>query len=86
MIEAIRKKMANEKWQEPLVEKLVTYTLELDGKVFVVKDVPARVNKETGEQLFSLETVEKLQSMILDGSEPQHFMKVPVYQYMNSVA
>ena len=51
--------MANEDWQEPLVEKLVTYTLELDGKVFVVKDVPARVNEETGEQLFSLDTVEK---------------------------
>ncbi len=78
--------MANNNWQEPLVEKLVTYTLEIDGKIIVIKGVPARVNEETGEQLFSLDTVEKLQSFILDDSEPQQFIEVPVYQYADSAA
>ena len=66
--------------------KLVTYTLELDGKFFLIEDVPARVNEETGEQFFAAETVERLQSLILDSAKPQHFIKVPVYRYMNSVA
>jgi len=37
-------------WQETLVEKQVTYTLELNGNFFLIENVPARVNEETGEQ------------------------------------
>ncbi|MGC1309911.1 MAG: YgiT-type zinc finger protein [Phormidesmis sp.] len=62
--------MTDNNWQEPLVEKLVTYTLELDGKIVVIENVPAKVNEETGEQLFLIDTLEKLQSLILDGLEP----------------
>ena len=32
-------------WQESLVEKRVTYVLERDGKFFLVKNIPARVNE-----------------------------------------
>jgi YgiT-type zinc finger domain-containing protein len=39
------------------VEKQVTYTLELNGKFFVIENVPARVDEETGEQFFSSSTV-----------------------------
>ncbi len=53
-----------------LVEKRVTYTLLKDDRYHVVKDVPARVNVETGEQLFSPETVEKLQKIIWDRKNP----------------
>jgi hypothetical protein len=52
-------------------EKLVTYTLERDGKVFVVEHVPARVSKETGEAFFSPETVDKLQAIIGGKGVPQ---------------
>jgi YgiT-type zinc finger domain-containing protein len=45
-------------------DKLVTYTLERDGKVFVVEHVPARVSKETGEAFFSPETVDRLQEIL----------------------
>lgn len=73
-------------WQETLVEKKVTYTLTLNGKLFLIDNVPARVNEETGEQFFSPSTVEQLQQTILDGKEPDHFVQVPVYNYSNSAA
>lgn len=67
--------------QEVLVEKLVTYTLQLNGRIFMVENVPARVNEETGEQFFSPSTVENLQQIILTEKEPNHFTEVPVYNY-----
>jgi YgiT-type zinc finger domain-containing protein len=71
-------------WQETLVEKQVTYTLNLNGKIVLIENVPARVNEETGEQFFSASTVEHLQQTILDRKEPDHFVQVPVYNYLNS--
>lgn len=38
--------------EEKLVERRVTYTLEHQGKFYIVENVPARVNEETGEQFF----------------------------------
>ncbi|MDW8467606.1 MAG: hypothetical protein RML35_16045 [Chloroherpetonaceae bacterium] len=46
---------------EKLVEQFVRYVLDLNGQVTVVENVPARVNVETGEQLFSPDVVERLQ-------------------------
>jgi hypothetical protein len=46
---------------EPLVETLVTCTIELNGQIFIIKNVPARVNEETGEQLFAPSTIESIQ-------------------------
>jgi len=68
--------------QEILVEKLVTYTLQLNGQVFMVENVPARVNEETGEQFFSPSTVEQLQQIILTEQEPDRFTEVSVYDYV----
>ena len=73
-------------WQETLVEKQVTYTLNLNGKLFLIDNVPARVNEETGEQFFSPSTVERLQQTVLDGQEPERFVQVPVYNYADSAA
>jgi hypothetical protein len=73
--------MSND-WQEPLVEKRVIYTLELNGKFFLVENVPARVNEETGEQFFSPEIVERLQRIVLDGKEPDRVIETPVYSYV----
>ena len=77
--------MATE-WQETLVEKQVTYTLNLNGQVILIENVPARVNEETGEQFFSPSTVERLQQTILNRQEPDHFVQVPVYNYSTSAA
>jgi len=45
--------------KETYSEQDETYTLEVDGKFYIVEHVPARVCLETGEQYFAPETVEK---------------------------
>jgi YgiT-type zinc finger domain-containing protein len=40
-------------WNETMVERKMTYTLEVDDKFVIVENVPARVCVETGEQVFS---------------------------------
>lgn len=73
-------------WQENLVEKQVTYTLNLNGQVILIENVPARVNEETGEQFFAPSTVESLQKTLLEQSEPDRFVQVPVYNYADDAA
>jgi YgiT-type zinc finger domain-containing protein len=68
--------MKSEEWKEILEERKVTYTLEVDGRLIVVENVPARVNLEIGEQLFSPETVKRLPQMIRDQSKPKRVMQV----------
>ena len=36
-------------WNETMTEAKVTYTLEMDGKFFIIENVPARVCVETGD-------------------------------------
>lgn len=74
--------MNGEEWNEPLEERRVTYTLEAEGRLIVVENVPARVNLETGEQLFSPDTVKRLQQMIWEQRKPKRVMQVPVYEFM----
>ena len=66
---------------EPLVETRVTYTIELNGQIVIIENVPARVNEETGEQLFAPSTVESIQQLILNRRMPDRFTEVPVYNY-----
>jgi hypothetical protein len=61
---------------EILVNKLVTYFLDLEGQMILVENVPARVNKETGEQFCAPETVEQLQELVLGEDEPSGFVEV----------
>lgn len=67
--------------QEKLVERRVTYTLEHEGKFYIVQNVPARVNEETGEQFFSPDTVERLQKTVLGQGKPSRVLETPVYEY-----
>lgn len=67
--------------EEHLVEKTVTYTLEMDGKLFVIENVPARVNEETGEQFFSPQTVDRLQEIIHGRQRPVRVIETPVFDY-----
>lgn len=71
----------NSNWNETLVEQKVTYSLEVKGKFFLIENVPARVNPETGEQFFSPATVERLQNIILNQEEPVRFVETPVYNF-----
>ncbi len=69
------------KWQERLVERLVTYTLEWEGKLYMVESVPVRMDEETGERYFSPETVEHLQQLIWTHHQPVRTVKIPVYDF-----
>lgn len=73
--------MSNQPFVEKLVEEKVTYTLLKDGKLYLVQDVPARVNVETGEQLFAPETVMELQRLLSEKEEPVRYMQTAVYQF-----
>ena len=68
-------------WQETLIKKNVTYHIEFDGRLFLIENVPARVNVETGEKLFSPETVERLQQAVWERCRPVRTIETPVYEY-----
>lgn len=73
--------MKSNQWNERLVERTVIYTLEVNGQLIVIENVPARVNVETGEQLFSPDTVERLQKIIWEQKKPKRVIQVPVYEF-----
>jgi len=73
--------MVKAQLKETFVPEKVTYTLEVDGKLIVIEHVPARVCLETGEQLFSAETVEHIQRLIAKKQKPTRVMEVPVFEF-----
>jgi YgiT-type zinc finger domain-containing protein len=73
--------MDNENCRETMVEREVTYTLEVDGKFFIIEHVPARVCLETGEQYFSPETVKVLQTTIWGRKRPKKVLETPVFEF-----
>jgi YgiT-type zinc finger domain-containing protein len=70
--------------KETFIERQVTYTLEARGKFFIIEHVPARVCVETGEQLFSPETVERLQRTIWGRKHPSRLLETPVFEFAGS--
>lgn len=73
--------METHAWNETFVDKEVTYAIEVDGKFIIVENVPARVCVETGERLFSPETVERLQQTIWEKREPSRVIETPVFRF-----
>ena len=67
--------------ENKLVNKKVTYSLFKDGKLYIVENVPARVDVETGEEFFAPETVEQLHKIILGQKKPVRTIQTPVYSY-----
>lgn len=66
---------------EHFVQENVTYVLETEGQLFVIENVPARVSVETGEQLFSPDTVARLQQTIWTKQTPVRVLETPVYEF-----
>ena len=66
-------------WNETLVDAKVTFRIELDGRLLLVENVPARLNVETGEKHFSPETVERLQQAVWERCRPVRTIETPVY-------
>jgi hypothetical protein len=74
--------MTIEENNETLIEKEVTYTLYKDGKFYIIENVPARVNAETGEQYFSPQTVENLHKIIRGKQKPARTIQTPVFNFV----
>lgn len=72
--------------EDRLITKRVTYTLEHEGQVYLVENVPARVNEETGEQFFTPATVERLQEVIHGKRKPSRVVETPVFDYDQKAA
>lgn len=81
MISEEGKHIMNNQLNEKMVETRVTYILEYRGKVFIIENVPARVDEETGERYFSPETVDHLQKMIWEQKKPVRTIETPVYEF-----
>ncbi|NJO98315.1 MAG: hypothetical protein HC764_21885 [Pleurocapsa sp. CRU_1_2] len=71
----------NQEYNENLIETKVTYSLDVNGQFFLIENVPARVNQETGEQFFSPTTVERIQQIISEQKKPTRFVETPVYNF-----
>lgn len=67
--------------EERLEERLVTYTREIEGRLYVIERVPAQVNVETGERYLSLATVEQIQKIVREGRTPTRTIETPVYEF-----
>lgn len=65
-----------------MVEQRVIYVLELEGRLIMIENVPARVCLETGEKFFSPETVERLQKMVWENSKPKRTIETPVCEFV----
>ena len=64
-----------------MVEKKVSYVLELEGRVAIIESVPARVCLETRERFFSPETVERLQQMTWEQKKSSRIIETPVFEF-----
>lgn len=66
---------------ETMKDERVTYTLEKNGKFYIIENVPARVCVETGEEFFAPETVDSLQKIILTGKKPKKTIETPIFEF-----
>ena len=66
---------------ESFEERLINYSVEINGQLYLIEHVPVRICMETGEQLFSPETVERIQEIIRRQPNPSRIIKTPVYDF-----
>ncbi|WP_310482608.1 hypothetical protein [Chamaesiphon sp. VAR_48_metabat_403] len=67
--------------EETLVNGFVTYPLQVDGKFYLIENVPARIDEETGEHFFTAAVVKNLQQIVLNGKEPDRTIDTAIYNY-----
>jgi len=67
--------------KETMIETEVTYTLFRAGNFYVIEHVPARVCRETGEEFFAPETVERIHTLVKGKKKPDRTVRTPVYEY-----
>ncbi len=73
--------METPEWDRRFADQLVTYTVEVDGRVVIVENVPARVDEESGERFFSPATVEEVQAIVWGNRTPDRIAQTPVFHF-----
>ena len=68
-----------------VTEGKVNFTVELDDKLMVVENVPAKVCGQCGERLFSPDTVAKLQKTAWRQNNPVRVIETPVFDFNSPV-
>jgi len=68
--------------KQTMINTTVTYNLEVNGKLYIIENVPARVCRETGEPFFAPSTVEHIQKVIQGGSRPVRTVETPIFEYV----
>jgi YgiT-type zinc finger domain-containing protein len=61
-----------------LKREKITYTQTIGDKFYIVKDVPAEVCPQCGEQYLSPDTVDAIQAVI-ERAKPSKTIRVPVF-------
>ncbi len=67
--------------KQTMIETEVSYTIKYQGKFYIIEHVPARVCQETGEEYFSPETVQHIQTFIKQQKKPDRVIETPIYNY-----
>ena len=62
-------------------ERPVAYSVEFNGKLVVVENVPVWVNDETGRRFFVPETVDRLQRIVREQRSPTRVIQTPVFDF-----
>ena len=70
--------------QGRLKQKKITYTQSIGEKVYIIKNVSAKVCPQCGEEYLSPATVDAIASVIATGKAP-YTIQVPVYNLAQSV-
>ena len=77
--------MACDICQGRVTDQRVKFTVELDDKLLLVENVPAKVCGQCGERLFSPDTVEKLQKTAWERNNPVRVIETPVFDFNSPV-
>jgi YgiT-type zinc finger domain-containing protein len=61
--------------------ELVSEVFHIDGKFYLVENIPASVCSRCGEEVFSRETTERIRVMLHGEAEPIKSISVDVFSY-----
>jgi HTH-type transcriptional regulator / antitoxin MqsA len=61
--------------------ELVSEIFEIDGKFYLVEQIPATVCSRCGEEIFSRETTERIRVMLHGEAKPTKSISVDVFSY-----
>jgi len=61
--------------------EFVSEIFQIDGKVYLVENIPATVCSRCGEESFSRETTERVRVMLHGEAEPVKSISVDVFSY-----